>query len=406
MEKKLFLQKHFVTIKKLILSILVFFVSCHLVACHSEKEKKPTGVAAPQIVTAQMRSVPTQLYYSGTISPIQLSNIVSPVDGVIKEKMVKFGDKIHKGQLLLVISSAKLQDDYRNALTDFLKAKEDFVNSQRNFRGTQELLKAQIISSQDYSSEKSQFDNTQLTYLNARIALEKIMKKMPGSSSVLEDISLDDIVTLKKILETQTDSLPIIAASDGIVLAPAKTGSSSGGESSSGGTDPLVVGGEVKQGDIILSVGDLTGINTTAQVSELDINQIKLGQKVTVTGDALPGMVFNGIVKSISDQAQSADGGGGSITFPVVVEVPKITPDQAKLIKVGMSTKITITIENPPVIMLPLKAIIEKDGVSFVNVVDKKTGKMQLVPVTTGQTTLDQVAITGGISAGQEVQVP
>ncbi len=407
MEKRLFLQNNFLNtaIKKLILSAAVLSLFFNLAACHSEQPKKTTA-STSHTMTAEMQSIPTQLYYSGTISPIQTHNIVSPVDGVIKEKMAKFGDKVHKGQLLLIISSAKLQDDYRSALTDFLKAKEDYVNGQRNFQGTEQLRKAQIISDQEYLSEKSQFDNTQLTYLNARIALEKIIKKMPGASSELEEISLDDIVALKKILETQTDSLPIVADTDGIILAPQKSGGGGGSGDGGGSSDSLVVGGEVKQGDIILSVGDLSGITTTAQVSELDINQIKSGQKVTVTGDALPGIVFNGNVKSISDQAQGGDSSGGSVTFPVIVEVPKVSPDQAKLIKVGMSTKITITIENPPVIMLPLNAIVEKDGQTFVTVIDKKTGKTQEVRVTTGQTTLGKVAITSGLSAGQEVVIP
>jgi hypothetical protein len=170
----------------------------------------------------------------------------------------------------------------------------------------------------------------------------------------------------------------------------------------------LQIGSQVKENQALVAIGDLSGISTTAQVSELVINKIKPGQKVTVSLDALPNITIYGTVKSVGAQAQpAAEGGGpgGIATFPVTVIVPTLTPQQANLIRVGMTSKIQITIENPAQIMIPINAVYQKGNISMVKVIDAK-GKSREVPVVTGQTTLSEVAILQGLKPGDRVVIP
>lgn len=389
-------------------------ISCYLimiliiVGCRGERESKAQQQF--QVVTATSKAVPSQFFYSGIVSPLQIFNVASPTDGVIKEIFFKYGQKAKTNDPLLVISSSKLQEDYRSAMTNFIKAKEDYTNAQINFHGTQELKEAQIISEQEFLSEKDQYDEAALSYLNAKIALEQILQKIPGLTTVaVEKLSPSDITSLAKVLQAQYSDLTIKAKNDGVVLAPQKIAGSGDGGIGDGGDGSgklLQIGGQVKEGQTLVTIGDLTGISTTVQVSEMAVNQIKTGAAVVVTLDALPQITLQGQVKSVGAQAQaSQDGQGGLATFPVAVIVPKLTPKEMDLIRVGMTTKIQITIQNPPAIMIPIAAIKTRGQAAYVTIIGPD-GKHQDVPVQTGSTTLDSVAITQGLKPGDQVVVP
>ena len=64
-----------------------------------------------QTAVATMKTVPTELFYNGTVSPIDINNVSSPADGTIQQIHFKYGQKVKSGDLLLVISSSKLQDE-------------------------------------------------------------------------------------------------------------------------------------------------------------------------------------------------------------------------------------------------------------------------------------------------------
>ncbi|QLH41804.1 MAG: efflux RND transporter periplasmic adaptor subunit [Coxiellaceae bacterium] len=353
----------------------VFVAVLMLAGCKHEKAKTEKTATQLKTVTAQLQSVPTKLFYSGTVSPLQIFSVSSPNDGTIKEINFKYGDRVTAGQTLMTISSSKLQEDYRNTLTQYLKAKQDYLNSTVNFQGAQELMKAQIISEQDFISEKSQYENTALTYFNAKLELEQMIQGVPDLAKKLENLTLDDIENISKILQEHYDTLTVTATEAGVVLVPTKSDTSSDDSSAK----KLQVGTQVKQGQTLLIIGDLSGISTTVQVSELVINKIKIDQPVIVTVDALPNMSFKGGVKAISAQSQSSDSDGGLVSYPVTVIVPKLTLDQSNLLKVGMTTKVEIDVTNPPQIMLPIGAVMQNNGVSTVRVLDPKPVRHKLL---------------------------
>lgn len=126
-----------------------------------------------------------------------------------------------------------------------------------------------------------------------------------------------------------------------------------------------------------------------------------------MTGDAFPGITLSGYVESVAAQAnpQSGGGEGGLSMFEVMIKIPKVSADQQKIIHVGMSASVEFDIPEPPQIYLPIKAVYEKNGQKLVTVVSP-SGEQRAVPVITGKTTLTEVAIVQGVSAGDRVVVP
>jgi HlyD family secretion protein len=131
----------------------------------------------------------------------------------------------------------------------------------------------------------------------------------------------------------------------------------------------VAVGDVVQSGDTILVLAPQAPMEATVQVNELDISLVREGQRVELTVDALVDQVFSGTVKKVSagiasssgSSGASSSGGatGGVVTFPVVVAFDAIVP----VLRAGMSVSADIvTDEAENVLVLPVSAVMERDG--------------------------------------------
>jgi multidrug efflux pump subunit AcrA (membrane-fusion protein) len=152
-------------------------------------------------------------------------------------------------------------------------------------------------------------------------------------------------------------------------------------------------------------IGDLENYSVKANVDEIDVAKVRVGQAVRVTGDAFDGMVLNGKVTSVAAQASGDNSARtGLPTFPITVQIADVTPEQRAKIYIGMSANLSIiAYENEEAIVVPLSALHGDDDKRTVNV---RTGAtVQAVPVTLGLSTPDGVEIRGGLKPGDVVML-
>jgi HlyD family secretion protein len=146
----------------------------------------------------------------------------------------------------------------------------------------------------------------------------------------------------------------------------------------------------------------------TANVDELDILSLELGQSATVVLDALPDEVFQGEVIRISNIGTSQS---GVTTYPVTIRI--IIPEELS-VKIGMNSSATIvTSSTENALIIPMSALQEMRGESFVMVAGEETsGDMQAggnFPlgerrvVTTGLSDGNFVEILSGLNEGETV---
>ena len=95
-------------------------------------------------------------------------------------------------------------------------------------------------------------------------------------------------------------------------------------------TSPIsgtVISKEVKAGDTVsntagstslCTIYDLSYLQMTVNVDELEILSIKEGQSVTITADAISDRTFTGVVTSVSKAGTTA---GGTTTYPVTIRI-------------------------------------------------------------------------------------
>lgn len=369
--------------------ITIIFISLILSAC-SDKNN------SPQTITVALQSNTTTLNYSGTIQPIHVYTVDSPVDGTISQQFFDYGENVKAGQTLFQISSPQLLQDYQNALSDYLKTKKDYLNNQAQMQGNEQLKKLGLISANEYQSDKSNNFDLALAYSQATEKLQSILEKSSNNHLNLAELPINNLSAVTQALNQPFNNLKISAPNTGIALVPLKNPDSSTDNSSLG------IGSSVKAGQSLLTIGDISGLMITVKVNEVDINQLKVGQKAIITGDAFPNLSLTGEVTHIDQQAVSSDTDSVP-TFPIKIIIPHITTTERNIIHIGMSADVAIQITQPANIQLPLSAVFEKNNQAMVNIIEPKTGKIISVPVVTGPTTLDSVAIIHGLNPGDKV---
>ncbi len=98
------------------------------------------------------------------------------------------------------------------------------------------------------------------------------------------------------------------------------------------------VGELVAPGQPLLTLGDLTVLRVeTTDLDEVDVARVQVGQRATVTFDALPDRLFTGRVARISPMAEP---GSGGVHYTAIIELEELAPS----IRWGMTAFVDIEV--------------------------------------------------------------
>ncbi|MCL4425393.1 MAG: efflux RND transporter periplasmic adaptor subunit [Firmicutes bacterium] len=154
------------------------------------------------------------------------------------------------------------------------------------------------------------------------------------------------------------------------------------------------IGDRIGQNAVIGTVSDLSRMNVTVPVDELDVAKVKPGQKADLTLDALPNRNFRGTVMSIAPQGVSRD---GVASFNVTIEI-----ENPQGILPGMTANASILIEKKNgVLMVPAEAVRKIGGKDSVNVL--VAGVPQRREVKVGSQNTYEVEIVSGLKEGDVI---
>jgi len=90
---------------------LLLLLCLLLTACG---KKTPASNHANELLIQPMNNN-SDLYFSGTIKPIEIINVPSPIDGTVEQIFFHYGQKVKRDDPLLIIKSSKLTQDYQEA---------------------------------------------------------------------------------------------------------------------------------------------------------------------------------------------------------------------------------------------------------------------------------------------------
>lgn len=149
----------------------------------------------------------------------------------------------------------------------------------------------------------------------------------------------------------------------------------------------------------VVMLQDTNDLHVEANISEANIADLKLGQNVDLTFDALgPDRHFNGTLQTINPASTVVS---GVVNYKVTASMDKI--DEAKP---GMTANMVVMAASKNgVLAVPERAVINQDGKKFVNVIDD--GKKKTYHQTEVNTGLEadggMVEVVSGLNEGQEI---
>ena len=149
---------------------------------------------------------------------------------------------------------------------------------------------------------------------------------------------------------------------------------------------------------------DLTYLEMTLNIDELDIDNVEVGQTVNVTSDAKEGQTFTGVVTKVSVVGTTS---GGTTTYPVTVRI-----DDTDGLRPGMNVDAEIVLSSADgVLAIPSLAVnrgdtvlVTSDSPSAANALEQEAPEGYVyVQVTTGVSDDSYIEITSGLQEGDAV---
>jgi multidrug efflux pump subunit AcrA (membrane-fusion protein) len=171
-----------------------------------------------------------------------------------------------------------------------------------------------------------------------------------------------------------------------------------GGSTGAADAGPPAVGARVGTGQPILTIFDLDGFTVAAEVDELDVVEVELGQSVVVLVDAFPDAELAGVVEHIAIEPRTA--GLGGALYPVTVRLVERS-DEVSL-RIGMTASVEIQVrEVEGELVVPSSALLRRGGDEVVHVVrDGVAHRVEVTVLALGDGT---AAVSGDLEVGDTV---
>jgi len=369
-----------------------------VIAIYFYFHQAPLRVRATEVQRGPIRSLVST---NGKVEPVQNFEAHAPIATTVKRLLIKEGDHVRKGQLLLQLDDADIHAQATRAQAQVKAAQAD--ESALQTGGTQEevlTLNAQLVKA------RAARDTAQRN-LDAMRRLTQEGAASPGELRQAEDAMqrAQADLTLLEQKKTERYSNPETARIEA-QAAEAQAAYDAAEDSLSKSSVrapfdgmvyslPVKEGAFVQAGDLLLQEADLSHVLVRAFVDEPDIGRLQPGQKVEVTWDAVPGRTWTGTVSTVPSTVKlHGNRNIGEATCDIDNQDLRLLPNT----NVGVTIVIA---EHSNVLTLQRDALHSDDSKPYVfRIVDNQ---LQRQPVEISLQNLTRVEITAGLAEGSVV---
>lgn len=349
----------------------------------------------PQYQTAQVErgTIVSSISASGQILSSSVMSVTTGASGIIKEVFVADGDKVARGDKIaeIEVDSAGQQRN-ASAWSSYLSAK----NSLEAARATQYSLQSDMFAKWRTFrelAESSSYDTPDERSLPQFHIAEKDWLAAESKYKNQEQVLAQAQAALNNAWLSYQQSSPVITAPmsgnvENVIIAPGLT---------IGGQNAASTNGESSSSQMIAVIRNEDNPLASFNFSEIDVTKVKIGQKATVTIDAIDGKTFTGKVVAIDKIGQVVS---NVTNYPALIQLDTSSED---LLPNMSATASVIIAMKDNVLFVPPQAVQTIDNQTIIRVV--KGGQIQQVPVEAGISGDQGTEITSGLSEGDEVIV-
>lgn len=287
------------TIFKINPVIILLSVTLFVTACKEKAKPEKTDSTIPvKVINSASLNQVQAVETSGLLSSENEARLSFKVGGIIRQILVKEGDRVHKGQLLATLNTTEISAQMSLSEENYLKAKRDAQRTQNLYR--------------DSVNTKEQLQN-----------------------------SLTNLAITEKQMEISRFNLShasIVAPADGVVIKKLVNA----GEQIEGGSPVLFISG-VSNNDWVIKCG----------LTDKDWTRLKGNEKAEIAFDAFP-QTFTGSVKTLAQGSDVASG-----LFQVEIRVDK---QNAKLVNGLFAKVSIYPNKKADMVSIPFDALIEGEN--------------------------------------------
>jgi len=407
------------------------------------------GIENVQAAPVVRKNLTSLVSATGEIRPKNYTNVLAEGFGKITEILVHEGDEVRRGDILMRVESIQpaadvraqraaiessqaalraAQANFQAAQAVVAQRQADLSKARFNWHQGQELFESNLISRQEYESDKAAYDGAEAALSAARAQLAQARAQQAQASDNINQQKAM-LTGTEDVLRKTTYRAPI---SGMVTYIAVRVG------------ENVVPGIQNAQGAYLMTISDMSVVTAEVRVDETDIINVKDGQSTQIQIDALPDQNFTAHVTQVGTQAiirssglattQTTSGTSEAKDFKVVVTLNHPPPH----LRPGLTVTAKIeTAHRSDVLAVPIQALVvrsrqqlkqeaaaaEKKGIGAVVLAAAKqqtgaqdsddvqgvfairNGHAVFVPVETGIMGLTDIEITQGLKEGDQIIV-
>lgn len=295
------------------------------------------GPKATSVQTAEVKreDVQAKVTANGKVQAQKKVEISATIPGQVTQLAVREGDVVKKGQFLLQIDAtnpkalARSSEFSMQALLNDLdaarfsrdQAKLDLARAEENFRGG-------IIPEADVERARTAASTAESALAAAERRVGQARATLEGAQDTLAKTTvrspIDGIVTARRVEEGEV----------------------------------AVIGVQSSPGTVLLTISDMSVVESEMEVAETSIPAVALGQEAVIRIDAYPNQTFQGTVTEVGSSPILTTTQTEAIKFKVKVRIDN--PPEG--IRPGLSVQADIlTSFAPQAVTVPIQALVMRE---------------------------------------------
>jgi HlyD family secretion protein len=301
---------------------------------YSRRGPKPTEVETAAVGREDLQAKVTA---NGKVQAKKKVEISATIPGQVTQLAVKEGDRVKKGQFLLQIDSVNPRATARS--TEF--SMEALLQEQQSARASLEQARVDLRRAEENFASRiipeAEVQRARTAMATAEAAARAVSQRVQQARATLEGARdtlakttvrspMDGIVTAKRIEEGEV----------------------------------AVIGIQNSPGTVLLTISDMSVVETELEVDETSVPSVKVGQEAKIRIDAYPNQTFKGVVTEVGGSPILPPQGAApnAIRFEVKVQIMDPPTD----IKPGLSVQADIlTGFRPKALVIPIQALVIRD---------------------------------------------
>lgn len=341
------------------------------------------SVAEVQTATVQRlapASAQSLLTATGYVVAQRAAAVASKGTGRLEELRVEEGDRVKEGDIIARLEA----DDVNASLASARAASAQAAASLEFARAQAREAKLRFDRVSDLQSKKLASD---AEYDQARAAHESALANVASAEAGLNaakaNVQWAEVQVENTIIRAPFDGTVLTKTADvGEVVAPFASSASSRGA--------------------VVTIADMSSLEVEADVSESNIQQIKINQPCLVTLDALPAEPYRATVKKI---VPTADRSKATVMVKVSFDEidGRVLPEMSAKVNFLPTDQTAEPVNTQTILTVPSAAVVTRNGSQTVFVA--RQGKVSARTIQTGQTYGGALEVRSGLDIGEAVVI-